>query len=146
MIPPPGGSVPVPRPSRAGRGDNGEGAAVPSRGLTGEHTRSAARGRSAAAAAALVACAGVLLAAAPAALAGSDRHTCGVKQSGKAKCWGADGDGQASPPGGKFDSISAGGFHSCGVRPNGKARCWGLDGAGQASPPGGRFESVSAGG
>ena len=27
------------------------------------------------------------------------RHTCGLREDGAAVCWGADGEGQASPPG-----------------------------------------------
>ena len=40
---------------------------------------------------------------------------------------GFDGDflGQATPPDGPFEVISAGGYHTCGFRPDGEIRCWG---------------------
>ena len=44
--------------------------------------------------------------------------------------------GQATPPSGEFDSVSAGSdYHTCGVRRNGSVVCWGLLllGRGQAS-------------
>ena len=42
---------------------------------------------------------------------------------------------QATPPQGRFASISAGLQHTCGVREDGSLACWGWDGLGQASPP-----------
>ena len=71
--------------------------------------------------------------------------TCGLKADGSVACWGHDEYGQASPPGGEFDSLSAGQFYACGVRVDGSVNCWGHDEYGQASPPGGEFESISAG-
>ena len=59
--------------------------------------------------------------------------------------------GQATSPGGSFDSVSAGYYHTCGVRTNGTVQCWGLNEdragnvVGQASPPDESFASVSAG-
>ncbi|MYC08393.1 MAG: hypothetical protein F4X57_14695 [Chloroflexi bacterium] len=43
--------------------------------------------------------------------------------------------GQASPPAGKFTSISAGSVHTCGLKEDGNVTCWGMDLFGQASPP-----------
>ena len=65
-------------------------------------------------------------------------HTCGVGTDGSVECWGDDEHGQATPPDGKFASVSAGGsFHTCGVRGDGSVECWGLNREGQATPPGG---------
>ena len=44
-----------------------------------------------------------------------EAHNCGVRSNGSVACWGSNEDirhndflGQATPPGGSFDSISAG--------------------------------------
>ena len=39
----------------------------------------------------------------------SPDHTCGLRANGSVECWGDDEFGQASPPDGKFVSVSAGG-------------------------------------
>ena len=69
-----------------------------------------------------------------------------MRSDGSVACWGYNGDGQATPPAGSFDSVSAGGNHTCGVRSNGPVVCWGYNEYGQATPPAGFFVSVSAGG
>ncbi len=71
--------------------------------------------------------------------------TCGVQRDGSVACWGNDYEGQATPPAGEFDSVSAGGYHTCGVQREGSVACWGWDYEGQATPPAGEFASVSAG-
>ena len=73
-------------------------------------------------------------------------HTCGVRTDGAVECWGRNGDGRSSPPGGTFASVSAGGWHTCGVRTDRTVECWGWDDYGEWSPPAGAFASVSAGG
>ena len=60
-------------------------------------------------------------------------------------CWGNDEDGESTPPGGEFDSVSAGSRHSCGVKTDGLVACWGWDDEGRSTPPQGKFTSVSAG-
>ena len=45
--------------------------------------------------------------------AGGD-STCGVGHVGTLACWGSNGYGQASPPGGTFTAVSAGGEHAAG--------------------------------
>ena len=74
-------------------------------------------------------------------------HTCGVDTTGKAWCWGSDGngklgdgdDGQAreySPVavagGHTFTTLTASNMHTCGVDTAGKAWCWGWDTNGAA--------------
>ena len=92
--------------------------------------------------------------------------TCSLKTDGAVLCWGSNDDeegnliGQATPPGGPFDSftsVSAGLQHACGVKTDGSVGCWGSNGdwegnfIGQAIPPavslsGPFFTSVSSGG
>jgi len=73
-------------------------------------------------------------------------HTCGILTDASVTCWGADQDGQASPPAGTFAQVSAGWDHTCGVKTNGSVACWGADDADQAAPLADTFSQVSAGG
>ena len=89
-------------------------------------------------------------------------HTCGIRAGGEAVCWGIDTwppegallypelvglyIGQATPPAGKFQQVSAGDIHTCGVHTDGSMACWGLNDDRQATPPAGNFPQVSAGG
>ena len=59
-----------------------------------------------------------------------------VTTDGFVACWGYNRDGQASPPAGKFVTVSAGNHHTCGVKTDGTITCWGYNEDGQASPPG----------
>jgi len=72
-------------------------------------------------------------------------HTCGVLATRRVACWGDNGSGQATPPGGLFTQVSAGFAHTCGVRSDGTVACWGSNSNGQATPPVGLFTQVSAG-
>lgn len=55
-------------------------------------------------------------------------HTCALRSSGAAVCWGSDHYGQSSPPmDGRFASISSGALHTCGISPSGSTVCWGGD-------------------
>ncbi|MFZ9595951.1 MAG: RCC1 domain-containing protein, partial [Bdellovibrionia bacterium] len=69
-----------------------------------------------------------------------DLHTCGITQSGAAKCWGSDSNGQlgtvvlaasATPslvdPGVDYVAISAGYGHTCGITAGGALKCWGYN-------------------
>ena len=73
-------------------------------------------------------------------------HSCALRANGSVECWGADHDGEASPPSGSFTAVSANGRHSCGIRTDKTIECWGADHNGQASPPSGSFTAVAAGG
>lgn len=60
------------------------------------------------------------------------------------------GYGQATPPAGTFEEVSAGGdpYHSsytCGTRTDGSVTCWGEGYSGQAAPPTGTFKGVTTG-
>ena len=64
-------------------------------------------------------------------------HTCGVRTDGSVACWGADGDGESTPPAGTFLQVSAGYAFSCGVRADGSITCWGYDANNQLWPTAG---------
>jgi hypothetical protein len=49
-------------------------------------------------------------------------HTCAVMARGMVIWWGTQYRGVASPPGGRFRSVSAGGDHTCGVKATPTAR------------------------
>jgi len=51
--------------------------------------------------------------------------TCAVSTAGSIECWGADDEGQSSPPAGVFTDIEAGSHHACAIRDDGNVRCWG---------------------
>ena len=76
---------------------------------------------------------------------------CGVRVTGEVVCWGGNVastfsySGQATPPAGRFTSVSVGRDHTCGLLDTGEVECWGFNGSGEATPPAGTFVSVSAG-
>jgi len=74
------------------------------------------------------------------------RHACGVRTDHTVSCWGRKGEGQATPPTGRFLSVSAGRYHTCGVNSKGAIACWGSNYYGQSTPPAGTFAFISAGG
>ena len=53
--------------------------------------------------------------------------------------------GEATPPSGKFASVSAGENYACGIQADGTIACWGDNTYGEATPPAGVFTSISAG-
>jgi alpha-tubulin suppressor-like RCC1 family protein len=83
-------------------------------------------------------------------------HSCALLQTGRAVCWGADGQGQLGNGEGASDSstpvfvrnaadtaalsgiaqISAGGGFTCARLTSGQARCWGTDGEGELGDAG----------
>ncbi|MEA2591211.1 MAG: hypothetical protein QOD62_1042, partial [Actinomycetota bacterium] len=73
-------------------------------------------------------------------------HTCALKSDGTATCWGLNGSGQATAPGGTFVSISSGGSHTCAIHSDGTVACWGDNTYGQSTPPAGTFTAITTGG
>jgi len=67
------------------------------------------------------------------------------------KCWGANDEGQSSPPPGTFKQVSArGGRHACGINADDELVCWGTSEGFQGSPspllaPSGTYTFVTAG-
>ena len=80
-------------------------------------------------------------------LSAGERHVCGVTRGG-VSCWGADDQGQATPPDnlGRTRAVASGDAHACALGVRGGVRCWGADDHGQASPPTGTFSAITAGG
>ena len=71
-------------------------------------------------------------------------HACAVTTSGKAKCWGYNGEGEvgdntvvnAAVPVpvyalGKVKAISGGSYHTCALTTKGAVKCWGYNGEGE---------------
>ena len=62
-------------------------------------------------------------------------HVCGIRTDGSVACWGYNRRGQASPPAGTFNALSAGVSHTCGIRSDNFLVCWGDNGWGQTTVP-----------
>jgi hypothetical protein len=67
-------------------------------------------------------------------------HTCALRRDGTVACWGANLQGQSTPPPGVFVDLFALGFGTCGVRVDGEIVCWGMESGPKA--PRGPFVSV----
>lgn len=72
------------------------------------------------------------------------RHSCGMRATGEAVCWGEDRYGETEAPDGEFTAVSAGRWLTCGLRPAGEAECWYLL-PWTLLAPGGAFTALSAG-
>ena len=62
-------------------------------------------------------------------------HTCAVADTHEILCWGANQDGQSTPPDLPFLRVWAGWEQTCGLTTEETVACWGLDSQGQSSPP-----------
>ena len=58
-------------------------------------------------------------------LSGGGEHACGLLYDSTITCWGENGQGQASPPSGKFTALVSGNSYTCGLRTDGVVVCWG---------------------
>ena len=79
------------------------------------------------------------------AVAAGYAHSCSIRKSGTALCWGGTHNGESDAPPGMFTAVSAYSLHSCGLRTDGTVVCWGNNDLGQVDAPSGRFRAVSAG-
>lgn len=52
-------------------------------------------------------------------------HSCALKSTGEAVCWGANYSGEASPPDERFVEISAGASFTCAISEDASVKCWG---------------------
>ena len=59
------------------------------------------------------------------AVAAGGLHSCGLRTDGTITCWGANHQGQASPPRGRFTAVAAGLGHSCALGTDPTIICWG---------------------
>lgn len=72
--------------------------------------------------------------------------SCGLEASGRARCWGNNQFGQASPPADDFVEVGAGNYHACGRRPSGALVCWGNhDSLKDTEAPSGSFAQLAIG-
>jgi hypothetical protein len=72
-------------------------------------------------------------------------HSCGIREDGSVKCWGAGTTlddceqtlecGQSIPPSGRFVQLACGVSNTCGVKEDGTLECWGSNNHGRSSPP-----------
>ena len=70
---------------------------------------------------------------------------CGVRIDDSVGCWGDELNGNFSPPGGKFISVSISGSYACGIRVDNTVVCWGdREHRGTGAPPG-HFTAVTTG-
>lgn len=64
-------------------------------------------------------------------------HSCALRTHGTIACWGANGQGQVSPPdetissAGTYTQVAGGGSHTCALRINRTIVCWGNNAHGQ---------------
>ena len=80
-------------------------------------------------------------------ISSSSLYNCAIAVNGALNCWGINAEGQATPPSGTFNQVSAGFLHACAVRDDSTVVCWGNNSiGGQANPKSGSFTQVSAGG
>ena len=79
-------------------------------------------------------------------VAAGENHTCALRGSGQAVCWGANDQGQLDAPEElRFQQITSGWRFSCGIQTDGRVACWGRNNHQQADPPDGRFTTIDAG-
>lgn len=75
-------------------------------------------------------------------ISAADTHSCWMKNNGNLACWGENGQGKSTPPGGAFRQVVTGMAHTCGIKNDSTLTCWGHT----VSPiPSGTFAQISAG-
>ncbi len=91
------------------------------------------------------------------AVAAGGRFSCGLRSSGRVRCWGRSGASAGAPASARtgFVALDAGHSHTCAItqagtdsdfdRDGGPVTCWGDNTFGQAGAPSGSFTQVSAG-
>lgn len=72
-------------------------------------------------------------------------HSCALRPTGEAVCWGRPDDNRTRPPPGRYVDIDASTDATCAVRSDGRVACWGRDEAGQLAAPPGAFVEVAGG-
>lgn len=72
-------------------------------------------------------------------------HSCALRPSGEAQCWGRPDDNRTRPPLGRHVDIDSSTDATCAAGADGRVRCWGRDEAGQLAAPPGSFVEVAGG-
>lgn len=72
-------------------------------------------------------------------------HSCALRPTGEARCWGRPDDNRTRPPPGRYVDIDSSTDATCAARNDGRVSCWGRDEAGQLAAPLGAFVEVAGG-
>lgn len=76
---------------------------------------------------------------------GGWQHSCALRETGAAECWGSGANGQAVGKPGPYTALSSGFAHSCALTPAGAADCWGAGPGQQSADQPGPYTVITSG-